>query len=63
MIAYPYNLAHLVKTLGAEVEVYRNDQFTLGAAELSTRSFSPGPWHPVRGGAVLLLDVIKTMPT
>ena len=31
--SFTYNLAHLVKQLGAEVEVYRNDQFTLGQLE------------------------------
>ena len=27
--SFTYNLAHLVKELGAEVKVYRNDQFEM----------------------------------
>jgi anthranilate synthase component 2 len=57
--SFTYNLAHLVKQLGAEVEVYRNDQFTLGQLEPFDKiMLSPGPGIPSEAG--LLLDVIKT---
>ena len=57
--SFTYNLAHLVKQLGAEVEVYRNDQFTLGQLEPFDKIIlSPGPGIPSEAG--LLLDVIKT---
>ena len=56
---YDSFLAHLVKQLGAEVEVYRNDQFTLGQLEPFDKIIlSPGPGIPSEAG--LLLDVIKT---
>ena len=57
--SFTYNLAHLVKQLGAEVAVYRNDQFTLGQLEPFDKIIlSPGPGIPSEAG--LLLDVIKT---
>ena len=57
--SFTYNLAHLVKTLGAEVEVYRNDQFTLRQLDPFDKIIlSPGPGIPSEAG--LLLDVIKT---
>lgn len=57
--SFTYNLAHLVKQLGTEVEVYRNDQFTLGQLEPFDKIIlSPGPGIPSEAG--LLLDVIKT---
>ena len=53
-----YNLAHLVKELGAEVTVYRNDQFQLNKLEPFDKIIlSPGPGIPSEAG--LLLDVIK----
>lgn len=55
--SFTYNLAHLVKELGGEVTVYRNDQFTVN--QLSTFDkiiLSPGPGIPSEAG--LLLDVI-----
>ena len=51
--SFTYNLSHLVKELGAEVTVYRNDQFRLEKIILS-----PGPGIPSEAG--LLLDVIRT---
>ena len=57
--SFTYNLSHLVKELGAEVTVVRNDQFEL--ADLETYSkiiLSPGPGIPSEAG--LLLDVIRT---
>ena len=56
--SFTYNLAHLVKELGAEVTVYRNDKFTLNQLEPFDKIIlSPGPGIPSEAG--LLLDVIK----
>ena len=56
--SFTYNLAHLVKELGAEVTVYRNDQFQLNQLEpFDKLTLSPGPGIPSEAG--LLLDVIK----
>lgn len=57
--SFTYNLSHLVKELGAEVTVYRNDQFELPQLEEFDKIIlSPGPGIPSEAG--LLLDVIKT---
>ena len=57
--SFTYNLSHLVKQLGAEVTVWRNDQFTLSQLEPFDKIIlSPGPGIPSEAG--LLLDVIKT---
>ena len=57
--SFTYNLSHLVKELGAEVTVLRNDQFELKDLEpYSKIILSPGPGIPSEAG--LLLDVIKT---
>ena len=57
--SFTYNLSHLVKELGAEVTVLRNDQFELPQLEqFSKIILSPGPGIPSEAG--LLLDVIKT---
>ena len=57
--SFTYNLAHLVKELGAEVTVYRNDQFELSQLEgFHKIILSPGPGIPSEAG--LLLDVIRT---
>lgn len=57
--SFTYNLSHLVKELGAEVTVYRNDQFELSQLETFDKIIlSPGPGIPSEAG--LLLDVIKT---
>lgn len=56
--SFTYNLAHLLKELGAEVTVYRNDKFTLNRLEPFEKIIlSPGPGIPSEAG--LLLDVIK----
>lgn len=56
--SFTYNLAHLVKDLGADVTVYRNDQFRLNELESFDKIIlSPGPGIPSEAG--LLLDVIK----
>ena len=57
--SFTYNLSHLVKELGAEVTVVRNDQFKLEDLEqFSKIILSPCPGIPSEAG--LLLDVIKT---
>lgn len=57
--SFTYNLSHLVKELGADVTVYRNDKFELGRLEAFDKIIlSPGPGIPSEAG--LLLDVIKT---
>jgi anthranilate synthase component 2 len=57
--SFTYNLSHLVKELGAEVTVYRNDKFDLSQlAAFDKIILSPGPGIPEEAG--LLLDVIKT---
>lgn len=56
--SFTYNLAHLVRALGAEVTVVRNDQFALSDLEpFSKILLSPGPGIPSEAG--LLLDVVK----
>ncbi|MBR4592253.1 MAG: aminodeoxychorismate/anthranilate synthase component II [Elusimicrobiaceae bacterium] len=57
--SFTYNLSHLVKELGAEVTVVRNDQFELTDLEQYSKIIlSPGPGIPSEAG--LLLDVIRT---
>ena len=57
--SFTYNLAHLVRELGADVTVVRNDQFNLNDIEdFDKIILSPGPGIPSEAG--LLLDVIKT---
>ena len=56
--SFTYNLSHLVKELGAEVTVYRNDRFSMEQLEPYDKIIlSPGPGIPSEAG--LLLDVIK----
>ncbi len=56
--SFTYNLAHLVRGLGAEVEVIRNDQFQIAQLEPFDRIIlSPGPGIPSEAG--LLTDVIR----
>lgn len=56
--SFTYNLSHLVKELGAEVTVYRNDKFEMSQLEEFDKIIlSPGPGIPSEAG--LLLDVIK----
>lgn len=57
--SFTYNLVHLVRHLGADVTVYRNDQFALADLETFDKIIlSPGPGIPAEAG--LLLDVIRT---
>ena len=57
--SFTYNLSHLVKELGAEVTVVRNDQFEMDdLKEYDKIILSPGPGIPSEAGK--LLDVIRT---
>ena len=57
--SFTYNLAHLVKELGAEVDVLRNDKFELEELDKYDKIIlSPGPGIPEEAG--LLLEVIRT---
>ena len=56
--SFTYNLSHLVKELGAEVTVFRNDKFRMEQLEeFDNIILSPGPGIPCEAG--LLLDVIN----
>lgn len=56
--SFTYNLKHLVKELGAEVTVYRNDQFRMEDLEHFDKIIlSPGPGIPSEAG--LMPEVIK----
>ena len=56
--SFTYNLSHLVKELGAEVSVMRNDEFELEALDAFDKIIlSPGPGIPSEAG--LLLEVIR----
>jgi anthranilate synthase component 2 len=55
--SFTYNLSHMVKEAGAEVTVFRNDQFELESLEAFDKIIlSPGPGIPREAG--LLLQVI-----
>ena len=57
--SFTYNLSHLVKELGADVTVFRNDKFLLNEIEQYDKIIlSPGPG--IQSEAGLLLDVIRT---
>lgn len=57
--SFTYNLYHLLKELGAETDVVRNDQFELNELEKYDKIvLSPGPGIPSEAG--LLLKVIQT---
>lgn len=56
--SFTYNLAHLVRELGADVEVFRNDKFALEQLEAFDKIIlSPGPGIPDEAG--LTLKVIE----
>ncbi|GAB6394291.1 MAG: aminodeoxychorismate/anthranilate synthase component II [Bacteroidales bacterium] len=56
--SFTYNLLHILKELGADVEVRRNDRIALDAIERFDRIvLSPGPGIPVEAG--ILLPLIK----
>lgn len=55
--SFTYNLFHLLKEIGEDVTVYRNDRFELSQLECFDKLvLSPGPGIPSEAG--LLLDVI-----
>ena len=57
--SFTYNLDHMVKALGAQTRVLRNDQFRMEELEEADKLLlSPGPGVPDEAG--LLLDVIRT---
>lgn len=57
--SFTYNLAHLLRELGEDVAVVRNDRFDLAALDAYDRIvLSPGPGIPSEAG--LLMDVIRT---
>ena len=57
--SFTYSLAHLVKELGVDVTVRRNDQFKLSDLEgFDNIILSPGPGIPEEAG--LLMEVIRT---
>ncbi len=56
--SFTYNLRHIIKELGHDVSVYRNDRFQLSDLECFDKIvLSPGPGIPSEAG--LLLDVIS----
>lgn len=56
--SFTYNLSHLVKELGADVTVYRNDRFAMEQLEKFDKIIlSPGPGIPSEAG--LLMEVLK----
>lgn len=57
--SFTYNLAHLLRELGTDVDVRRNDRFELSQLDDYDKIvLSPGPGIPSEAG--LLLDVIRT---
>lgn len=56
--SFTYNLAHLVKELGADVAVFRNDKFEMGSLKVFDKiMLSPGPGIPSEAG--LMPEVIR----
>lgn len=57
--SFTYNLAHMVKALGTEVTVLRNDTFPIEALQpFDKLILSPGPGIPSEAG--LLTEVVRT---
>ena len=57
--SFTYNLVHYLEDLGAEVTVFRNDEFEMAELEKFKKILlSPGPSIPDEAG--LLKDVIRT---
>jgi anthranilate synthase component 2 len=60
--SFTWNLVHALGMLGAEVEVYRNDQITVDEIEATHPDaivISPGPCTPNEAG--ISLDVVKQL--
>ena len=61
--SFTYNLRHIVKELGVEIEVHRNDQITLEEVNRFDKILlSPGPGIPKEAGILLPL-IHKYAPT
>jgi anthranilate synthase component II len=57
--SFTYNLVHLIRKLGYEVDVRRNDQLTIGEADAYYKILlSPGPGIPSEAG--LLTEIVRT---
>jgi anthranilate synthase component 2 len=57
--SFTYNLLHILKELGADVDVKRNDKITIPEVEAYDKIvLSPGPGIPSEAG--IMLDLIKT---
>ena len=53
--SFTYNLLHILKELGAEVEVHRNDKISLDEVERFDKILlSPGPGIPEEAGLSLI---------
>lgn len=56
--SFTYNLVHLVKSLGYDVEVRRNDAITISeAGNYDKILLSPGPGIPTEAG--MLMEIVK----
>ena len=52
--SFTYNLLHILKELGAEVEVHRNDKISLEEVDRFDKILlSPGPGIPEEAGILL----------
>jgi anthranilate synthase component II len=59
--SFTYNVVQYLRELGAEVEVFRNDEITLAQIEAMQPEFivvSPGPCTPKEAG--ISMDVVRT---
>ena len=57
--SFTYNLLHILKELGAEVEVHRNDKISLDEVERFDKILlSPGPGIPEEAGILLPLPFV-----
>src|SRR5258708_39207507 len=59
--SFTYNLVQYLGELGADLEIYRNDQITIGQIEAKSPTgilLSPGPKTPDEAG--ITMDVIKS---
>jgi anthranilate synthase component 2 len=57
--SFTYNLVHIVKKLGYEIEVFRNDKISIEeVGQYKKIMLSPGPGIPSEAG--ILQDVVKT---
>lgn len=60
--SFVYNLVYILKELGAEVDVFRNDKIALEAVEKYDKILlSPGPGIPEEAG--IMMDLLATYKT